>query len=58
MIFSILKILHSTLLHLPPLRLQCIGGCWELIIEPRTIAAALTCKVYVKNPHISVGIHD
>jgi hypothetical protein len=22
-------VLYSTLLHLPPLRLQCVGGCWD-----------------------------
>ncbi len=22
-------VLHSTLLHLPPLRIHCVGGCWE-----------------------------
>jgi hypothetical protein len=24
------KVLHSTLLHLPPLRFHCAGGCWDL----------------------------
>ncbi len=24
-----LKVLYSTLLHLPPLRFHCVGGCWD-----------------------------
>jgi hypothetical protein len=24
-----LSLLYSTLLHLPPLRLHCVGGCWD-----------------------------
>jgi hypothetical protein len=26
---QIFKIRYSTLLHLPPIRFHCIGGCWE-----------------------------
>jgi hypothetical protein len=28
LIFS-MYVLHSTLLHLPPLRFHCVGGCWD-----------------------------
>ncbi len=24
-----INILYSTLLHLPPLRFHCVGGCWD-----------------------------
>jgi hypothetical protein len=27
--FWIFYVLYSTLLHLPPLRLHCVGGCWD-----------------------------
>jgi hypothetical protein len=27
--FEFFDVLFSTLLHLPPLRFQCIGGCWD-----------------------------
>ncbi len=30
-------VLYSTLLHLPPLRFDCVGGCWD-----RTSSANLT----------------
>jgi hypothetical protein len=29
-ICRIFYILYSTLLHLPPLRFHCVGGCWAL----------------------------
>ncbi len=25
-------VLHSTMLHLPPLRFHCVGGCWDRIL--------------------------
>jgi hypothetical protein len=32
---------YSTLLHVPPVRLHCVGGCWDQ--KPRTVATlALT----------------
>jgi hypothetical protein len=27
--FYLRYVLYSTLLHLPPLRFQCVGGCWN-----------------------------
>jgi hypothetical protein len=27
--FGIFKVLHSMLLHLPPLGVNCVGGCWD-----------------------------
>ncbi len=27
--FFFLCVLYSTLLHLPPLRFHCVGGCWD-----------------------------
>jgi hypothetical protein len=27
------SILYSTLLHLPPLRFHCVGGCWDRTSE-------------------------
>jgi hypothetical protein len=27
--FFFFYVLYSTLLHLPPLRLTCVGGCWD-----------------------------
>jgi hypothetical protein len=29
-IFSFFYVRYSTLLHLPPLRFHCVGGCWDL----------------------------
>jgi hypothetical protein len=26
---SMFYVLYSTLLHLPPLRFHCVGGCWD-----------------------------
>jgi hypothetical protein len=28
-LFFIFSVLYSTLLHLPPLRFLCVGGCWD-----------------------------
>jgi hypothetical protein len=28
-LFLIFYVRYSTLLHLPPLRFQCVGGCWD-----------------------------
>jgi hypothetical protein len=25
----IFKVIFSTLIHLPPLRIHCVGGCWD-----------------------------
>jgi len=33
-------ILYSALLHLPPLKFHCADGCWDRIIEPRTVATS------------------
>ncbi len=27
--FSLFYVRYSTLLHLPPLRIHCVGGCWD-----------------------------
>jgi hypothetical protein len=27
--FHVCTVLYSTLLHLPPLRFHCVGGCWD-----------------------------
>jgi hypothetical protein len=27
--FFFLSLLYSTLLHLPPIRFHCVGGCWD-----------------------------
>jgi hypothetical protein len=27
--FFVMYVLYSTLLHLPPLRFHCVGGCWD-----------------------------
>jgi hypothetical protein len=36
--FSCISVLYSTLLHLPPLRFHCAGGCWDR--KPRTVATS------------------
>jgi hypothetical protein len=38
--FSFFYVCYSTLLHLPPIRFHCVGGCW---VETRNVATlALT----------------
>jgi hypothetical protein len=29
LVFFFFYVLYSTLLHLPPLRFHCVGGCWD-----------------------------
>ncbi len=33
LIFILLYVLYSTLLHLPPLRFHCVGGCWDRTLD-------------------------
>ncbi len=31
--YGFFKALYSTLLHLPPLRFHCVGGCWDRTLD-------------------------
>jgi hypothetical protein len=42
-ILRFFKVLYSTLLHLPPLRIQCVGGCWDRT-QDMTVGALLKKK--------------
>jgi hypothetical protein len=50
-LFFSMYILYSKLLHLPPFRFRCVGGCW---IEPRTVA---TLALAVRRSNHSTRSH-
>jgi hypothetical protein len=48
-----LNVLYSTLLHLPPLRYHCVGGCWDRTQD--FCDSQKRKKVYHRrNPHLDV----
>ncbi len=37
-------VLYSTLLHLPPLRFHCVGGCWDETLQRTVATSALAVR--------------
>ncbi len=44
-------VLYSTLLHLPPLRFHCVGGCWDRTRTVATLALAVRQSNYSARSH-------
>ncbi len=42
--FFVMHQLYSTLLHLPPLRFHCVGGCWDRTQDSAISALAVRCS--------------